>query len=181
MGQLDKKQVSIGIVEIQETTKLKTQKLLDRYGLGVQVIDVNLQSVEPPSAVIETFNSVSSAKIDRQRLINEALGRKSAVLPKARGVAAQTLEDAKSYGEEKTNRARGESENFVQQMAAYQGAEEITQTRLYLEAVEKALADVEKFIKPPRGTARSVELWFQDEGNSKDGAYIMPGLRSNKR
>ncbi|MCP4694839.1 MAG: hypothetical protein GY859_42820 [Desulfobacterales bacterium] len=49
------------------------------------------------------------------------MGRKSAVLPKARGVAAQTLEDAKSYGEEKINRARGESENFVQQIAAYQG------------------------------------------------------------
>ncbi|MCP4694838.1 MAG: hypothetical protein GY859_42815 [Desulfobacterales bacterium] len=47
--------------------------------------------------------------------------------------------------------------------------------------MEKALADVEKFIKPPRGTARSIELWFQDEGDSKDGAYVMPGLRFNKR
>src|SRR6185295_5546164 len=48
------------------------QKTLDSYGAGVSVQQVQLQKVDPPSQVIDSFRDVQAARADFERLQNEA-------------------------------------------------------------------------------------------------------------
>ncbi len=175
LGKMDVDYIlTVGKIKIQEMTKKKTQELLEQYRVGIQIIDTNLQSVEPPPAVIEAFNDVSSAKIDRQRLINEALGRKSEILPKARGEVHKIIETARAYALESTNMAIGESENFLSVLKEYKKSKRITTTRLYIEAMEVILPKMKKYIVDA-DSKTPVDLGFlsNDQGDA-------PQTRSRK-
>src|SRR3982074_473268 len=48
------------------------QKTLDNYGAGIQVTQVQLQKVDPPAQVIDSFRDVQAALSDAERAQNEA-------------------------------------------------------------------------------------------------------------
>ena len=50
-------------VEVQEIT----QNILDEYGSGIQITQVQTQKADPPSQVIDAFRDVQAARADRER------------------------------------------------------------------------------------------------------------------
>src|SRR6516165_7877642 len=48
------------------------QDVLDFYGAGVSIDQVQLQKVDPPTQVIDAFRDVQAARADKERLQNEA-------------------------------------------------------------------------------------------------------------
>ena len=50
----------------------QTQEILDRYKAGMEITQVQLQKVDPPAAVIESFRDVQRANTDAERMRNEA-------------------------------------------------------------------------------------------------------------
>src|SRR6185437_7788395 len=70
------------------------QKILDKYNAGVLVLQVQLQSVEPPEQVIASFRDVIAAQQDADRTRNEAQAYANRVVPIARGKAAATIQEA---------------------------------------------------------------------------------------
>src|SRR5215203_5244593 len=76
------------------------QKVLDEYGAGVQVTQVQLQKVDPPSQVIDAFRDVQAARADLERAQNEAQSYANKVVPEARGRAAQITQSAEAYREQ---------------------------------------------------------------------------------
>jgi membrane protease subunit HflK len=65
------------------------------------------------------------------------------VIPKAKGSAKQTIEEAYGYAVERTNLAKGEVGRFVNILKEYKGAKEVTRRRMYLETMEKILPAVD--------------------------------------
>ena len=59
--------------------------------------EVQLQKVDPPGPVIDAFRDVQSAKIDQQRIINEAEAYRNNVVPVAHGDAARIVQEAEAY------------------------------------------------------------------------------------
>src|SRR6516164_944410 len=76
------------------------QKTLDDYGAGVVVQQVQLQKVDPPTQVIDSFRDVQVARSDLERAQNEAQTYANRVVPEARGRAAKILQDAEAYREQ---------------------------------------------------------------------------------
>ena len=74
---------------------------------------VQLQSVEPPSQVIDAFDEVQRARQDKERLVNEANSYLNRIVPNARGEAAKVIESAKAYKEQVVKQAEGVAQNFV--------------------------------------------------------------------
>ncbi len=70
------------------------QAILDQYGTGVEVTQVQLQKVDPPNAVIESFRDVQRANTDAERIRNEAESYRNDIVPRARGDAARILAEA---------------------------------------------------------------------------------------
>jgi membrane protease subunit HflK len=138
--------LTTGKADIQITSQSQIQKLLDQYQAGIQVITLQLQGVNPPEQVAGSFKDVVSAREDKERMINEAQGYRNAVIPEARGRAAQILREAEGYREEKVKKAEGDAKRFISQYEEYKKAPDITRKRIYIETMEEILPSIEKFI-----------------------------------
>ena len=138
--------LTTGKAEIQVLAKDQIQALLDKYKSGLQVVTIQLQAVHPPEQVADSFKDVVRAREDKERMINEAQGYRNAVIPEARGQAAQIVRVAEGYREEKIKKAEGDAKRFLQQYQEYKKAPDITRKRIYLETMEKILPDINKVI-----------------------------------
>lgn len=124
--------------------KRELQGELDNLEAGVNLIALQLQDINPPEKVKPAFNEVNVADQDMKRLVNEAEETYNRVIPKARGSAKQTIEEAKGYAIDRINRAKGETNRFAAIVKEYQGAKEVTRQRMYLEAMQDILPNVEQ-------------------------------------
>jgi membrane protease subunit HflK len=138
--------LTIAKSQIQTRIARKTQNMLDAYGVGLQIVSVSLQEVNPPKGVAQAFRDVASAREEREEKINKAEGYRNAVVPEARGKAHKLISDAEGYKEESINRASGDAEKFSAMLEEYRSAKHITEYRLYLETMEKILAKTKKFV-----------------------------------
>jgi membrane protease subunit HflK len=122
------------------------QLTLDSYDSGVNIIRVNFDKADPPQQVIDAFRDVQAAEQERDRLEKEADAYAARVLAEARGQAAQSLEEAEGYRAQVVNEAEGEASRFTAVLTEYRKAPEVTRKRLYLEAMEEVLGDMDKII-----------------------------------
>ena len=129
-------------VEVQEIT----QRILDEYGSGIQITQVQTQKADPPSQVIDAFRDVQAARADKERSKNEAEAYANDVIPRARGDAEKILQEAEAYKKEVVATAEGEASRFLAIYSEYKNAKQVTQERMYLETMEKVLADIDKVI-----------------------------------
>jgi membrane protease subunit HflK len=136
------------------------QQVLDEYRSGILVHQVQSQSVDPPSAVIDSFRDVQAAQADKERIENEALAYKNDVEPKARGEAQKVLQEAQAYMEQSIAQAKGESARFTAIREEYARAPQVTRERIFLETMERVLGDMDKVIID----------------NGRNGANVIPYL-----
>jgi membrane protease subunit HflK len=122
------------------------QAILDEYNSGIQVTQVQTQKADPPDQVIDAFRDVQAARADMERSKNEAEAYANDVIPRARGEAQKILQAAEAYKKQVVAKAEGEASRFVSIFNEYDKAKEVTQERMYLETMEKVLADIEKVI-----------------------------------
>ena len=111
------------------------------YGLGIDVITVQLQNVAPPAGVREAFEDVNRAMQDLERLDNEGQQIYNEEIPRARGQARQMVEEARGYAAERVNRANGDVARFNSVYAEFVRAPEVTRQRLYYEMIEEVFRD----------------------------------------
>jgi len=135
-----------GRQEIQIKAKNMLQELLNEYQAGVEIRNVQLLSVNPPAEVIDAFNDVQRARQDRDTLINEAEAFRNDIVPRARGEAAQLISEAEAYASEVVNRAKGDADRFNSIYKSYKLNPEVTESRIYLETMEKVFSNVKKII-----------------------------------
>ncbi|WP_027369584.1 FtsH protease activity modulator HflK [Desulfovermiculus halophilus] len=128
--------------EVQSQTKEILQRILDSYDSGIRVTAVKLQDVHPPKQVSDAFKDVASAREDKSKLINRAMGYRNQILPQARGQVASILNEAEAYKETTIRKAKGDSERFEKLLAEYKQAQDVTRERLYLEAMQAVLEKV---------------------------------------
>lgn len=135
-----------GKLQVQEDTKILLQEILDRYESGLKVDAVQLQDVLPPKQVIAAFKDVASAKEDKEKTENLSMGYRNDILPKAKGMAEQIINEAQAYKEAKISQAKGDVSRFLQVLQEYRKAEDVTRTRIYLETMEEVMGRMEKII-----------------------------------
>jgi membrane protease subunit HflK len=142
--------MTVGRVQVQDSTREFLQQLLDTYEAGVVVTELKLQVVDPPEQVKDAFHEVVRAREDRERLINEARGYQEDVIPKARGQAEQMVRAAEAYKAQRLIRAEGDAAKFTTILGEYQRAPEITEQRLYLETLQRVLPKAQKIVIGPQ-------------------------------
>ena len=135
-----------GRSKIEIDTQEIIQNILDEYNSGIQVTQVQTQKADPPDQVIDAFRDVQAARADMERSKNEAQAYANDVIPRARGEAAKILQAAEAYKKEVVAKAEGEASRFVSIFTEYSKAKQVTQERMYLETMEKVLADIDKVI-----------------------------------
>ena len=135
-----------GRSKIEIDTQEIIQNILDEYNSGIQITQVQTQKADPPDQVIDAFRDVQAARADMERSKNEAEAYANDVIPRARGEAQKILQAAEAYKKEVVAKAEGEASRFLAIFNEYKNAKQVTQERMYLETMEKVLADIDKVI-----------------------------------
>jgi membrane protease subunit HflK len=138
-----------GRLRLAERVMARAQGVLDAYGLGVQILGVNLESIEPPADVIAAFQAVQNAKADRERSVSEAQAYANSVLPVSRGEAEKRVSEALSFQGQRVSAAQGAAEAFAKLAAEHRQSPALLEQRLYLETVEKVLPRVRRYVLSP--------------------------------
>ncbi len=122
------------------------QELLNRYGTGIQISKLNLQTVAAPEAVNEAFQDVVKAQQDRDRFINEGQAYANRVIPEARGRVSRLLEEASGYEQSVASRAQGDASRFASVVAEYNKSPVVTRERLYIDMMQSVLGNTSKVL-----------------------------------
>lgn len=122
------------------------QRSLEVYRTGITVTELNLPNARPPDAVKPAFDDVNSAQQDKDRLISQARAYAAKVVPEARGDAARIRTEAEGYKTATIARATGDAQRFTLLVQQYRGAPEVTRKRLWLETIEKVMAENRKVV-----------------------------------
>ena len=125
--------------DVEQGSVKLLQRILDDYGSGIQINQVQMQKVDPPGQVIDAFRDVQRAEADKQRLRNEAEAYRNDILPRARGEAAQMVQQAEGYKRQVVAKAQGETSRFSAIFKEYKTAPKVTRQRLYLETMQEVI------------------------------------------
>lgn len=150
--------LTTGKTGVQNETLRRSRDILDSYGAGVFISSINIESVKPPGEVADAFREVASARADRDRIINEAHGYANDAIAKAQGEAKKLESEAEGYREQRTNEATGEAARFEKLLAESGKSKEITEKRLYIEAMEEILPRMKKTVIDSSGSKNLMEL-----------------------
>lgn len=135
-----------GRTKIEQDVKDLLQRILDDYGLGVRIAQVQLLRVDPPQEVIGAFRDVQAARADKEKSINEANTYRNQVLPRAKGEAETIIQRAEGYKAQTVARSKGDVQRFNQVYEQYAKAKDITSERIYIETIEEVLRNVNKVL-----------------------------------
>lgn len=140
------KALTVGRAEIADKAQKLMQQMIDDYKIGIQVQEVRLQSVDPPTQVIDAFRDVQRARADRESSINDARAYNNTIIPEARGSAKQILQRAEGYRQAAVAEAQGQALRFEAVLKQYLKAPEITKKRIYIETMKSILKGTNKVL-----------------------------------
>jgi membrane protease subunit HflK len=155
------------LTEGRQKTELAVQKLmqsiLDSYGAGVRIDQIQLREVDPPQQVIAAFRDVQAARNERDTLQKTAQTYADRVVPQAKGEADRILAGAQGYRDQTVAEATGQASRFLKIYDEYKKAPDITRQRMFIEMQERVLSGAEKTILDNRGGQGVVPLLPLDQ------------------
>lgn len=122
--------------EIAVEAQSVLQKELDLAEAGINVITIEMKKTNVPGPVQPSFNEVSQATQEKEKMIFQANEDYNKAIPAARGEAQRTILAAKGYSLDRVNRAKGDTARFLAFYAEYAKAKDVTKRRLYLETLK---------------------------------------------
>src|SRR6516164_8239028 len=157
------------------------QSTLDRYGAGIRITQVQLQKVDPPAQVINSFRDVQAARADQERAQNEAHTYANKVVPEAMGRAAQITQSADAYKSQTVAEAKGATSHFLQVYEQYKKAPDVTRQRMYLETMERLFGGTEKIIVDPGASSGVVPYLPLDQLTRRPPEALPPPQTGGSR
>ena len=131
--------LTTGKLEIQNRIMDITQEIADEYGMGINIIAVQLMDVQPPQEVSAAFKDVATAREDMQAYINEAESYRNQRIPEALADSVVVVNSAMGYSAERVNIALGEAFRFTAVAEEYRKSPEVTAVRIHLETLAALL------------------------------------------
>ena len=110
---------------------------LEKYDIGLQLIDVKIQDAEAPTEeVIAAFKAVETAKQDKETALNEAKAYENQKLPEAQAESDKLKQEAEYKKQNRINEARQQIAMFNAIYKEYEINPNITKQRMYYEAIK---------------------------------------------
>ena len=134
------------------------QGQLDRLKAGIVIVNINVQSVQPPEQVQAAFEDTLKAGQDGDRLKKEGLAYASDVIPKAQGTSARLREEAEGYKSRVVAQAQGDAQRFNSVLAEYQKAPAVTRDRMYIDTMQQVYSNVSKVMVDSRSNSNLLYL-----------------------
>jgi membrane protease subunit HflK len=129
------------------------QRILDSYNSGIQIVGVDLKQIDVAQQVKDAQIDVQNAKTEQERVKNQAEAYSNDIIPRARGDAAQKIQEAEGYKEAVISKAKGDTSRFLAVYEQYKLAKDVTKKRIYLETMQEVMKGMDKIILDDKGGA----------------------------
>lgn len=149
-----------GKAEIENAAMELLTTTMDKNNTGIEIVGVQLVQAAPPASVVASFQDLATARQDKSIYINEATSYKNTIIPQANADAYKMVAEAEGYSKEKVQTAEGDAVLFSQKQEAYAASKGVTEFRLYMEAMEKVLPNVQKLLLGSGVNIDNAELWI---------------------
>ena len=158
-----------GKENIQMQVKDLVGQILEDYNIGLTLVDVKIQDSEPPTQeVIEAFKAVETAKQQAETVVNDAKAYQNAQLPQAEAEADQLIRNAEYLKQKRINEATEQVAMFTAMYEEYARNPEITESRMYYEAIQEILPNVTVYIDTTGGEG-NVQMMLPLESFVEEG------------
>ncbi len=162
-----------GKAKIESDVRREAQAMMERYGTGLTLVAVNLQSVNPPSEAAASFRKVNDAKAEAARMRNDAESERDRRLNLARGEAGKTLHEANQSADSRRRQATGAADRFRQVLAQKAKTPELTRVDLYTDMAMRVLSRARLVVLAP-GEAPRVDINLIERGEAPAAAPKPP-------
>ena len=136
-----------GKEQAQTTIRENIRESLEQYNIGIQIVDVKIQDVEPPTdEVAAAFEAVEDAKQQRETTITQANTYAEREIPAAQSEADKILQEAEAEYAARVALATGEAARFSAIYEEYAKYPAVARTRMYLEMIEDVFPNMKIFI-----------------------------------
>ena len=172
--------LTTGKSEIQQNIKNIVTGELDEQNIGLSLIDISIQDVEPPTDQIkEAFSEVENARQNKESALNEANQYRNEQLPAAEAKADKIVQEAEAKKTARINEANGQAARFNSEYAEYTKYPLITRQRMFYEAMEEILPNLKIIINNDEdGTTQRMYLGDLDGSFSDSGSSGQTGASS---
>ncbi|MEM8960026.1 MAG: FtsH protease activity modulator HflK [Acidobacteriota bacterium] len=144
--------------QVQNDVRNQAQRHLDRYGAGLTIVSVNLQTVNPPREAASAFRMVSDARAEAARKVSEAEAARGRSLRLAEGEAGKMLSEARATADGRRTAAAGAAERFNALLAQKRRSPGQTRIQLYNATIRRVLPAAQLILLPPGETRIDVEV-----------------------
>ncbi|WP_139125152.1 FtsH protease activity modulator HflK [Bacillus solimangrovi] len=136
-----------GKAEIEAQVRDLLISLVEKYDIGISVLNVKLQDVDLPNKEVRTaFTAVTDAREMMNTKINEAKKYANKRSKEAEGERDALISNAEGDKTARIEESRGGVAKFNAIYAEYQNEPEITRERLIFETLEQVLPDAKVYI-----------------------------------
>jgi len=144
--------LTTGKNEIQSGIKEMIMAKLEQQDIGIQLVNITIQDSEPPTMeIMEAFKKVETAKQGKETAVNNANKYRNEKIPTAQAEADRIIKEAEAFKEERINEATGQVARFEAMYEEYVKNPTITKQRMFYEAMEEVLPDLEVIIDSSNG------------------------------
>lgn len=133
-----------GRPEVARDAERELSRSVERLGLGVVILGVNLTDARPPSEVEPAFVEAQAAQSERDRRIDEARALAGLLRPAALAVAEASTAEAHARADRGVALARGQAGRFLGLLAEADRSRSLTIRRLYRDALRDLLPKVRR-------------------------------------
>lgn len=124
---------------INQQVQSRLQVLIDKYKIGIRVVNVELHTALPPQPVADSFTEVQRAKTFQEKVVNEAYAYANDKIPRARGEKEKIIQAATASATKTINIANGKAKRFNAVYNEYKRNPELNKKRMYYEAITPML------------------------------------------
>ena len=167
--------LTTGKSDIQQNIKSIVMDELEEQDIGLSLIDISIQDVEPPTDQIkEAFSEVENARQNKESALNKANQYRNEQIPAAEAKADNIIQKAEAKKASRINEANGQAARFNAEYSEYSKYPLITKQRMFYEAMEEILPSVKIIINNDEdGTTQ--RMYLGDLDGSFGGASASGG------
>lgn len=160
--------------DIEGEIAAEAGELFALYESGLEVVQVRLLDVHPPIQVVPAYREVASAMEEKRTVVDQAEAYRNERLPQAKGQAAALKLGAEAWARTRREQAKGDAARFRLVEQEHRRWAQVTEIRMHLDAVEKALDGKRKLILGGKGGGKR-QMWLIDsEGLRMKGGAPVP-------
>ena len=132
--------LTTGKSDIQQNIKNVVMDELEDQDIGLSLIDISIQDVEPPTSQIkEAFSEVENARQNKESALNKANQYRNEQIPAAEAKVDKTIQKAEAKKTARINEATGQVARFNSEYEEYKKYPLITKRRMFYETMESIL------------------------------------------